>query len=242
MQYTWIFLPARAILEAVKAIIEATTHEVSDTEKAVHKAEQQVTTSQQAVAAASTQLDFFRKAVQQQAALLGDGAALQQQCRDLQALLEAAERDAATVKDQRLRAREVVARLLNRAEQASYALTKADYAAVVLLVCDVALDDGMLGAFVRGIVSTLEDHDDKAGSVAGVTTEEHPEGLLKYVNAKLARMPPPAPRAGIAGLMAPHRISLVKQAAAVLASPEVYNVGGEEKARALDLLAQPIFT
>jgi len=168
-----------------QAIIEAITHDVENAENAVRTAEQQVRDTEWRVARETQRMQALTAIAQRQSTVLAAGAKLLQQCTALRGEVEATQREVARLKDERRAVWELVSKCVNRAQQALYALTKEEYGTAVLQVCEVAVDDHTLVPAAAEVVRVLVAGDDKVGSIKGIKTDEHLEGLLAYVEKKL---------------------------------------------------------
>ncbi|KAK2007068.1 hypothetical protein LZ32DRAFT_667822 [Colletotrichum eremochloae] len=180
-KYTWIFPPARLVLEALKPIIEELTKDVATAESAVATAEQSAAAAAQAFAEQQDKVQKLSDLVQHDAALKQQGEALANECQSLMAEIEHTQTELAHVKTERYNAWQLAAMCSNRAENAHYSLTKADYGTAVLQLVEKAMSDSTLKPQLVAVVDHLAQHDDAKGSIKGITTEDHPEGLLAYV-------------------------------------------------------------
>lgn len=174
------------ILEALKPVIEALTNSVADAEKAAHIAEQTAAAADKAVADASIQTNNLATMAQKQAVLLEQGKQLMSECSLLVGAVEAAQTEVAHIKTQRYNAWQIVALCLNHAENAQFGLTKADYGTAVLQVAELALKDETTKPQVASIVNHLAQHDDTNGSIKNAKTDDHPEGILVYLQGQLS--------------------------------------------------------
>lgn len=124
--------------------------------------------------------------MQKQAVLLEQGKRLTSECSLLKGTVEAAQTEIARIKTQRSSAWQVVALCVNRTEVAQYSLTKADYGTAILQVAEVALQDETMRPQVASIVDHLAQHDDTKGSIKNAKTDDHPEGILAYLQGQLS--------------------------------------------------------
>ncbi|KAI1813257.1 hypothetical protein GGS20DRAFT_491028 [Poronia punctata] len=186
-KWTWFFPPARLALEGVKALIEALSHAQEGAEREVKITTQQVVSAQRLVADAQQKVEALRTVMAKEAETLAQGEALMGKTQALKEETQKMEIDVDQTKEQRFKAWEVISKCLNRAQGPDYAPTNAEYATVVLEVAAVALTDFTLRSKVGLIVQYLKEHDDATGTIANIRTEEHPDGLLKYVLDELAK-------------------------------------------------------
>lgn len=145
--------------------------------------------AEQGVRDASQRLDNLNNTSQHQAVLLQQGKRLMSDCSSLLAESESTQTETARIKTQRYDAWQIVALCVNRAENAQYSLTKSDYGTTILQVAEMALKDETLKPQVAGIVNHLAQHDDNKGSIKNIRTDDHPEGLLSYVQKELDKIP-----------------------------------------------------
>ncbi|KAI0468839.1 hypothetical protein F4859DRAFT_524013 [Xylaria cf. heliscus] len=180
-KYTWIWPPARLVLEILKPIIEALTDDVATAERAVSVAEQQASAAEQRVRDENARINTLSNLSSTQTTILALSKQLIRQCVSLQGSVESMQKDVARIKTQRYNAWQLTTKCANRAENAEYALTKADYGTTVLQIAEVALQDPALCVQVANIVDDLARHDDSKRSIASIKTDEHPNGLLAFV-------------------------------------------------------------
>ncbi|KAI1503121.1 hypothetical protein F5X99DRAFT_407453 [Biscogniauxia marginata] len=180
-KYTWIWPPARLVLEILKPIIEALTDDVANAERAVRVAEQQAEAAEQRVRDENARINTLSSLSYTQAGILAQSKQLMSRCASLQGDVELMQQDVARIKNQRYDAWQLIAKCANRAENAEYALTKVEYGTTVLQVAEVAFQDEALRAQVANIVNDLAEHDDSKGSIKNIKTDEHPNGLLAYI-------------------------------------------------------------
>ncbi|TRX87709.1 hypothetical protein FHL15_011398 [Xylaria flabelliformis] len=180
-KYTWIWPPARLYLEFLKLIIEALTHSVANAESAVHVAEGRARAAEQQVKDETARVNTLLSFSSKQAGMLAQSKQLRDRCASLQGDVEFIQHDVARIKNQRYNAWQIIAKCANRAENAEYALTKAEYGTTVLQVAEVAFQDEALRAQAANIVNDLAEHDDSEESIKNIETDEHPNGLLAHV-------------------------------------------------------------
>ncbi|KAB5549661.1 hypothetical protein GE09DRAFT_1127260 [Coniochaeta sp. 2T2.1] len=172
-------------LQAIKAIIDSTSHAIEDTKEQITQTVDLITNSRQSIVDAQLHAAQLTDLIAQQAALASEETDLMARCQSLLGTVEAAQRDIAAVKDDRLRAEDLVARCAARADLASSELTKVNYGTMLLMVAEVAAADDTLRPAAADLVAELATHDDKADSIKGIKTDDHPGGLLAAVQAKL---------------------------------------------------------
>ncbi|KAI5925413.1 hypothetical protein F4810DRAFT_718310 [Camillea tinctor] len=196
--WTLLWPPARLYLEGLKLLIEATTNDQEGARRGVATAQAALRQAQtRAADAEALALDTARRAAAH-AGVLRKGRELLAACAGLVGGVEAAQREVGALKNECVRAQEVVGRCATRAEGAGYALTKGEYGEAILRVCEVGLESISLRPAAVSICKHLAAHDDGAGSIRGIRTEQHKEGLLAYLEAQgaavtgnlLANLPP----------------------------------------------------
>jgi vacuolar-type H+-ATPase subunit I/STV1 len=268
--YTWIFPPARAVLEILKPIIEACTHDLEGATNAVNAAITQVNDAQGRVRDQEAKVQQLSDLAAKQSGLISQGLSLINECTGIVEETENTEKEIARIKKTRFDAWQLAAKCVNRAEQADFALFKADYATSILQVIDVALVDHTLIAPLAEIVQDLADHDDSSNSVHDITTDDHPDGLLAAVQKKLqesetdgavpappASLPvmmlssftppsaelPPHARPGTSSLAVAH-LRLLRSVATALATPQgtpgCVSLSEEEKEKVFAMLRLPV--
>ncbi|KAI2628392.1 hypothetical protein GGS21DRAFT_527711 [Xylaria nigripes] len=187
-KYTWYWPPARLYLEILKPIIEALTNDVASAERAYRTAVLAYEQAHERVVKADKKTEELDQLVQRQVRLVCQGESLLFQSRSLMQSAEKMQQENVKLKNQRYEAWQLASACLNRAELVEYNLFKADYAKTILLVAEQGLKDITLCSQIKPIVYHLRDFDDSKHSVASITTDEHPQGLLKDI---LAQLPEP---------------------------------------------------
>ncbi|KAI0976418.1 hypothetical protein F4678DRAFT_456742 [Xylaria arbuscula] len=229
---TWIWPPARLYLEAIKRIIEALSDNEAELERAVGIAERHQADVEQWGREEWEKAAQLSSLTQRQAALLEQGKSLMSECDALMSEVESAQEETSRIKTQRYDAWQLVARCVNRAENAGYALTKADYGTAILQVCEVALRDHTLRSQVASIVEHLARHDDSKGSIKNIKTDDHPDqGLLSWVQG-LLRAPREAPISEESPLF---HLNLLRSAAAE-PDADIAKLSDEDKNKVRQLL------
>jgi hypothetical protein len=203
-----------------------------------------------------------------QAGLISRGSGLLNECSGIVKETEDTEKEIARIKTTRFNAWQLAGKCVNRAEQADFALFKADYATSILQVIDIALEDHTLTIPLDEVIQVLANNDDSNNSVHNITTDDHPDGLLAAVEKKLqesqadgaapepAPVPtmmlasftphaaaPPRPRPGTSSLAVAH-LRLVRSVTTALATPQgkpgCVDLSEEDKMKLLDMLRLPV--
>ncbi|KAE8335124.1 hypothetical protein BDV24DRAFT_144538 [Aspergillus arachidicola] len=186
-KWTWLWPPARAYLEILKPIIEAITNDVSGSLNAVKIAAQQVDASEARIRDQQPRVDALNRLNEDHVRLLSQGSTLANQCDAIRDEVEQMEKEIARSKTDILHAWNDASLCLNRAKRTKFALSKADYATCVLNIIAFSLNEHNFRDTLVDIVKILGDNDDKVGSVHAIKTDEHPEGLLEYVQKELQK-------------------------------------------------------
>jgi hypothetical protein len=168
-------------------VIEAVTHDIENTNNAISDTERKLAASESGLQQLQNSLNSLNDVAAIQARTSGKGTELLSRSQELRAAVEAAQKSIADIKNQRMRSHELINKCLARAEMAKFALTKADYGTTVLQVAEVALADSTLHQAVADVVMQLATHDDQAGSIRGIKTDDHPDGLLAALEAELGQ-------------------------------------------------------
>ncbi|KAE8316620.1 hypothetical protein BDV41DRAFT_573903 [Aspergillus transmontanensis] len=186
-KWTWLWPPARAYLEILKPIIEAITNDVSGSLNAVKIAAHQVDASEARIRDQQPRVDALNRLNEDHVRLLSQGSTLANQCDVIQGEVEQMEKEIARSKTDISHAWNDASLCLNRAKRTKFSLSKADYATCVLNIIAFSLNEHSFKDTLVDIVKILGDNDDKGGSVHAIKTDEHPEGLLEYVQKELQK-------------------------------------------------------
>lgn len=161
------------------------THNLEGARQALNTAITELRQEQNRVKTQEDEVKHLNSLATDQATLISKGDALMKECRHLQKEVEQTEKVVVQHKKETAQAWHEISLCYNPAKSANFALTKADYATAILKIVDVSTDDPMDQSILTGIVDELANHDDSNGSVGKIKTEEHPNGLLDYVQKKL---------------------------------------------------------
>lgn len=184
-QWTWFYPPARLILEILKPIIEAITHNLEGIRNALNTAVKEFEDAQNLVQTKSDEVKRFKELIASQTILVSKGEALGQQSGQLYKDVEQIQKVVGKQKNDTRKSWEEISLCCNRAATAKWSFTKADYATSILKIVDVCIDDHIAQPVLRKIVNELADHDDHDHSIHDIKTKEHPKGLLDDVQKKL---------------------------------------------------------